>query len=246
MQKYELDQTPYASEQDRREQEIQRKKDRIGLAIKGLLVLLVLITLGSCASRMAYRASAPVETLGGQVWDSSWTVIGKKLGVDETRFPQNWELDYNQEISVSDKVSMALYGYGTPEVVPYIDNNDKEAERNRYDAGFYILTRGSGGVVPAQSDLEEWKSVLRSGCVDFHAAGSKKISNSGEEVVYECWTYTYDDGKSEDYHQGVCACAVASDWAFFYQLDWNDSLGWTESEGLEEMEEILKTFHYAK
>lgn len=234
------------TEADRREREIAEKKRKIGLAINALLAILVLITFGSCASRLAYRASAPLMTLSGEQWDESWETIGKKMGVDPALVPENWTLDYNEEISSSDKVYMTLYGYGTPDTVTYTDNNNQEAERSRYKAGWYIMTRGSGSADAAQSDLEEWKSVQSQACIQWEELDSITLGSGDSAVTYECFSYTYEEGQSEDYNQGVIAYTKNSGWAICYQLDWNDDLGWGAGEGVEQLTALLGAMQYAK
>ncbi|MCQ2442216.1 MAG: hypothetical protein MJ077_03665 [Oscillospiraceae bacterium] len=234
------------TERDRREQEIEAKKRKIGILINILLGLLVAITFGSCASRIAYQVSAPMVTLSGDQWEPEWLNVGKKLGIDAEYLPNDWTVDYVEEISASDKVYMALVGYGTPEKTTYLDMDKNEKERNRYPAGLYVMTRGSGSLSKAEADLKEWQSVQQSGCESWQEISPLMLGQGDSTVKYQCFSYSYSDGQSEDYTDGIILYTVVSNWAFSFQLDWNESTNWTQEDALEQIQTILSCFRYAQ
>lgn len=234
------------TERDRREQEIEAKKRKIGILINILLGLLVAITFGSCASRIAYQASAPMVTLAGDQWEPKWLNVGKKMGLDTENIPLDWTVEYVEEISASDKVYMALVGYGTPEKTTYLDMDKNEKERNRYPAGLYVMTRGSGSLSEAEADLKEWQSVQQSGCENWQGTSPLMIGQGDSTVKYQCFSYSYSDGQSEDYTDGIILYTVVSNWAFSFQLDWNESTGWTQEDALVQVRDLLSCFRYAQ
>lgn len=234
------------TERDRREQEIEAKKRKIGILINILLGLLVAITFGSCASRIAYQASAPMVTLAGDQWEPKWLNVGKKMGLDTENIPLDWTVEYVEEISASDKVYMALVGYGTPEKTTYLDMDKNEKERNRYPAGLYVMTRGSGSLSEAEADLKEWQSVQQSGCENWQGTSPLMIGQGDSTVKYQCFSYSYSDGQSEDYTDGIILYTVVSNWAFSFQLDWKESTGWTQENAIEQVYDLLSCFRYAQ
>ena len=233
-------------ETERRKEENERKKNRIRRAILVLMVLFVLINLGSCGARLAYRVSVPLRTAEGEEWNGDWITVGKKLGIREELLPDDWSPDYNETISTADKVYMALCGMGTPEVVDYEDNDGNPAQRNRYAAGWYLMVRGSGGEAAARADLEEWKAAQQAGCESWRAEPEITLAAGETEIALECFSYTYLEGISEDYSEGIIVFGSYQGWALCLQLDWAESTGWSREEGAERFSELLDTLVFAK
>ena len=223
------------TESDKRYQEIEKKKNQIGLIIKLLIGLLILITIASFIERIRFQRSVPEKTVSGESWNSDWELIGKVLGVDESAFTDDWNLDYNQTLSTASKIYMALYGLGEGREVTFVNNNNKEDTMNVYDAGVYIILEGCDSKEASLAELHSLKELHQAACSTWEVLGSE------EEAIY----YEYGPKAESDYEAGFICYKEVSGWALVIQLDYSRDSGWDKESAYEAFLSFLDALHYA-